>query len=139
MESPPDTAVIDVVPNQPGLEIEKVVDASHPYQAGDTVTYRYVVRNSGNTTITGVTVADDRVSGITCLATTLDPGGTTTCTGSYTVTQEDAERGTITNTAVATADGVRSEPAEATVQVTEKPCKDKECDKPCEGKHCDKE
>ncbi|TSB24302.1 DUF11 domain-containing protein [Streptomyces benahoarensis] len=146
VESPPDSARIDTVANQPALAIKKTVDNPRTFAVGDRVTYTYTVTNTGNTTINGVTVADDRVSGITCLATTLDPGGSTTCTGSYTVTQEDAERGTITNTAVATADGVRSEPAEATVQVTEKPCKGKDCKpckgkdchKPCHGKHCDK-
>ncbi|MEU3710573.1 DUF7507 domain-containing protein [Streptomyces catenulae] len=156
VESPPDSAEVQVGRNEPRLSIKKTVDTSRTYRVGDRITYTYTVTNTGTTTLHGVAVEDDRVSDVTCRATTLAPGGSTTCTGTYTVTKEDAERGKVTNTAVATADGgVRSAPSQATVQVKERkpckgkdcrpckgkdcrPCKGKHCDRPCHGKHCDK-
>jgi uncharacterized repeat protein (TIGR01451 family) len=66
------------------------------------------VTNNGNLTVTGLTVTDTAFSGtgtppvVTCPTTTLAPGGTTTCTGTYTVTQADKDAGAdITDTAVA--------------------------------------
>lgn len=139
VESPPDTARVDVVTNRPALRIEKSVDDSRPYRVGERITYTYTVTNSGNTELSDVTVVDDRVTDVTCRATTLAPGASTTCTGTYTVTEADAVAGEITNVAVATADNgtVRSEPDQATVQVESKPCHGKDC-KPCHGKDCHK-
>ncbi|SCD28418.1 MULTISPECIES: DUF7507 domain-containing protein [unclassified Streptomyces] len=139
VESPPDTARVDVVTNRPALRIEKSVDDSRPYRVGERITYTYTVTNTGNTELSDVTVVDDRVTDVTCRATTLAPGASTTCTGTYTVTEADAVAGEITNVAVATADNgtVRSEPDQATVQVESKPCHGKDCHKPCHGKDCE--
>ncbi|MGW0501499.1 DUF7507 domain-containing protein [Micromonospora sp. NPDC003241] len=68
------------------------------------VTYTYTVTNQSTGTtdpITGITVSDDVVTGITCVATSLAPGASTTCTGTYTVTEQDVARGKIINTAQA--------------------------------------
>ncbi len=43
------------------------------------------------------------LSAITCPATTLAPGASTTCTATYTTTQADLDRGGIANTGTATA------------------------------------
>ncbi len=71
------------------------------------VDYTFAVTNTGNVTLYGVSI-DDRlvgVSGIVCEApTTLAPGDMTTCTGTYDLTQEDIDRGLVTNTATAVAD-----------------------------------
>ncbi|WP_423218835.1 DUF7507 domain-containing protein, partial [Streptomyces kasugaensis] len=102
------------------------------------VTYTYTVTNTGNQELTDIHITDDHVTNITCETTTLAPGAATTCTGTYTVTEADAQRGSVTNIAVATADNgtVRSEPARATIQVQKKPCHGDECNKPCHGKEC---
>ncbi|MBB5871858.1 putative repeat protein (TIGR01451 family) [Allocatelliglobosispora scoriae] len=75
--------------------------------AGTAIPYEYVVTNAGLETLTGLTVSDNKVGGITCDATTLppepDPGGTTVCRGSYTVTAADVAAGVVTNVATATA------------------------------------
>ncbi|WP_320066567.1 LPXTG cell wall anchor domain-containing protein [Micromonospora sp. RTGN7] len=76
-------------------------------QVGDKVTYTYTVtnQNTGMTypiTVTDITVTDDTVSGIICKATSLTPGASTTCTGTYTVTKTDVTNGKIVNTAQAT-------------------------------------
>ncbi|MFE7618691.1 hypothetical protein [Streptomyces sp. NPDC057496] len=112
-----------------GLHLAKSVDDSRSYRVGDEVTYTYTVTNTGSQELTGISVTDDRVTDVTCRATTLAPGASTTCTGTYTVTAADAERGEVVNTAVATAENgtVRSNEDRACVTVEKKPC---------EGKHC---
>ena len=58
---------------------------------GSQVVYRYVITNTGQQPIEGLTVTDNRVSSgsITCLATSLAPGASTTCTSTpQTVTSQ---------------------------------------------------
>ena len=75
--------------------------------AGQTVTYHYLVANTGNTTLTGVSAVDTAFSGsgtppvVTCPVTTLAPQASTTCTGTYAVTQADIDAGSVTDTATA--------------------------------------
>ncbi|MBO1413032.1 putative Ig domain-containing protein [Streptomyces sp. FH025] len=91
-----------------GIEVDKSVVTPAPYSVGQTVTYSYTVRNTGTVELTGVAVADDHVTGISCQSTTLapsgSPGSTTTCTGTYVITAADGAAGSVTNTA--TASGV---------------------------------
>ncbi|MEV1009674.1 hypothetical protein [Streptomyces sp. NPDC049881] len=102
--SPPDSVTVAVAAPAPGLVIEKAADAPGPYDVGDTIDYTYTVTNSGNTVITDLTVQDDRVTGVTCAETELFPGQSTTCTGSYVVTEADSDTGSVTNTATANGD-----------------------------------
>jgi len=74
--------------------------------AGDTITYAFTVTNTGNVTLTNITLADT-VGGITINGgpiASLAPGASnsTTFTGSYTLTQTDVDAGTFTNTATVT-------------------------------------
>jgi hypothetical protein len=89
----------------PGLTVDKDVpdDLPSPLQVGDVVPYTYTVTNTGNTDLTQVAVTDDRLGDVTCPADTLPRGGAMGCTATYVVTEEDASRGHITNTATATA------------------------------------
>ena len=48
--------------------------------AGDTIAYRFLVTNTGSVTLTGIAITDPKVPAITCPATTLAPGASTTCT-----------------------------------------------------------
>ncbi|MFF8695447.1 hypothetical protein ACF08W_24930 [Streptomyces sp. NPDC015144] len=108
--SPPSSETVPIQ-RPPAIEVEKEVETQGPYAVGQTVTYRYTVRNTGGTRLDSVAVHDDHVTGITCESTTLAPAGeagdTTTCTGTYTITQADGTAGSVTNTATATgsADG----------------------------------
>ena len=72
---------------------------------GDTIRWSFQVTNSGNTTLTSVAVADPMANPISCPATTLAPGASTTCTSpaAYTVTQADVDAGHVDNTATASA------------------------------------
>ncbi|MCE3613212.1 hypothetical protein LXJ57_25115, partial [Escherichia coli] len=69
---------------------------------GETIPYSFLVTNTGTTTLTGIKVNDALVAPITCAKTTLAPGESVTCTGSYTLTQEDVDRGDVLNSATAT-------------------------------------
>lgn len=80
--------------------------------AGDTIAYTFTVTNTGTTTLTGVSVADPRLTGdIVCDATKLVPGASTLCAGAPAVlTQGEIDAGEITNTASATGTGTGDEP-----------------------------
>ncbi|MEU1286140.1 LPXTG cell wall anchor domain-containing protein [Kitasatospora sp. NPDC005856] len=104
------------------LDLTKRADSAGPYHVGETVLYRYTVTNSGTTVVDDITVTDDHVPSVSCDRTTLDPGQSTTCHGSYTVTDADAQAGHVTNTAHANGTDpqgrpVQSPPADATVTV----------------------
>ncbi|GAB3081578.1 hypothetical protein GCM10027186_45210 [Micromonospora schwarzwaldensis] len=119
----------------PGIALTKSVTPETVSRPGEVVTYRYVVTDTGNTTLSHVTIDETAFSGsgrpsaTTCADSTLVPGQSTTCTATYAVTEADLRAGEVTNTAVAvgtppTVPGqeppapVRSDPASATVTVT---------------------
>ncbi|WP_454154039.1 DUF7507 domain-containing protein [Kitasatospora griseola] len=121
VQSPPIDATVPVA-GEAELAIEKTADSAGPFHAGGTVHYTYTVTNTGTAVIHNVTVADDHVTSVTCDATTLNPGASTLCLGSYTITAADAAAGHVTNTARANGTdpnggAVQSPPAEATVTV----------------------
>nr|WSW68374.1 hypothetical protein OG461_20395 [Streptomyces sp. NBC_00995] len=143
VESPPDEVTL-VVGSESSLRLEKSADDTREYRDGDEVTYTYTVTNTGATELTGIAVTDDLVQDVTCQSATLAPAATTTCSGTYTITEADAARGTVINVAVARGEAggteVVSPPADFTLQVKDRgPCEGKHCPKPpCEGKHCPK-
>ncbi len=109
VESPPATAT-STIPRVPRLVLDKqaspVADTnqSGDDDAGDAITYTFVVTNVGNVTLTDPQVIDSRVAPITCPAATLSPGQATTCTASpYTMTQADVDAGSVQNVAAASA------------------------------------
>ncbi|WP_316524187.1 DUF7507 domain-containing protein [Kitasatospora brasiliensis] len=133
VESAPAEATVPVA-GQAQLSIVKQADVKGSARPGDTVTYTYTVTNTGSTALTDVAVSDDRVAPVVCEATTLRPGESTTCRGTYLVTQDDAKAGHVTNTATASARDpqgrpVESPPVELCVTVSECPEK-KDCVKP---------
>ena len=83
---------------------------------GQSISYSYLVTNTGNVRLAGpVTVADNKAT-VTCPALStvgngdsfLDPGESVTCTASYTITQADLNNGSVTNVAKASAGGIDS-------------------------------
>ncbi|MFD0635574.1 DUF7507 domain-containing protein [Catenulispora yoronensis] len=114
------------------LTVTKSANPTTVTAAGQHVVYSFEVSNPGHVTITDLGVTDTAFSGtgstpvITCPVTTLAPGGSTTCTASYIVTQADVDAGQIANTAVAhgsspTGDAVDSPPSSATVTAKHTP------------------
>ncbi|MDI6099525.1 hypothetical protein QLQ12_13055 [Actinoplanes sp. NEAU-A12] len=100
-----------VVSSAPALTVSAaavVTPAGHQGQLvlGDSIAYRYTVRNTGNVTMTGIDVTGTRGGAATCPAVTLAIRATTTCvsSGTYQVTQPDVEAGQpITESAQVTA------------------------------------
>ncbi|MFT4286346.1 hypothetical protein [Nocardioides sp.] len=90
------------------LVLVKSADLAEVTEVGQKITYTFTVTNIGNVTVNDLEIEETDFSGtgklstITCEATTLAPGATTTCTATYTVTQADLDAGEITNAAVAT-------------------------------------
>lgn len=112
------------------LTLNKSVSPTWITRAGENVTYSFVVKNTGNVTMSNVAVNETDFSGTgaapvaSCptAATSLAPGDSVTCTATYTATQADVDARTITNTAIAQAvppTGVvaSSAPSSATVSV----------------------
>ncbi len=77
--------------------------ASSYSTAGTVIGYRYLVTNTGQTTLHGLGVTDNRVSGanLSCPQTTLAPGASMTCTGTYQVTQTDVDSGSLASSSTA--------------------------------------
>ncbi len=101
-----------------GLTLDKTVAETTYSQTGDLLHYSYVVKNTGNVTLTAVGVTDDKTTA-TCTKSTLTPQESMTCTASYAVTNADMGYEQITNTAFASglykALPVQSVPDSATV------------------------
>jgi len=102
--------------NVSGGDGDAVADA-----VGDVLNYTVAVTNTGNVTLTGVTVVDP-LTGQNISGVTLAPGATNTYNTSYTLTQADLDRagnagsdGDIDNTA--TADSVETAPVSDSEQV----------------------
>ena len=88
----------------PAITIDKSASPNNVSTVGQPVTYSFLITNTGNVTLTGVTV-DDPIAGlsaISCPTTVLDPGTMTTCTATRAVTQSDLDAGSISNMATVT-------------------------------------
>ena len=92
-----------------GLDVAKTLKTGAPTKAGDPVTWTVTVRNTGNVTLTNVTVTD-ALSGATLVTpcgfstpiASMAPGATVSCDVSYSVKQSDVDAGSVTNSASAT-------------------------------------
>ena len=93
------TATVQATYATSALSITKATNSSGYAAAGDTIGYTYLVANTGTTTLSGVGVSDDLIANVSCPLSSLAPGASETCTGSYTVTQTDVDSGSVTNTA----------------------------------------
>ena len=106
-------AVVDPISDQLGAKV------------GDTIHYTYLVTNTGNVSLTVVTVADPTIGPVTCPTPSppLAPLNSVICTAdnAHTVTTADVDAGFVTDTATATGTGViggtsdPSDPATATI------------------------
>ncbi|MEZ5812745.1 MAG: hypothetical protein R3D45_15145 [Rhizobiaceae bacterium] len=112
-----DTENVDVVDAAPALTVTKVADDDTDVAVGQTVTYTYTVTNSGNVTMTNVsladvhdgagtaptpvfsgtpltdtgTIGDSTDDGLDNIWDTLAPGDTVNFTSTYTVVQADLD------------------------------------------------
>ncbi|MGL5809564.1 MAG: DUF7507 domain-containing protein, partial [Nocardioides sp.] len=92
---------------EPALELVKSADPG-AYVAGDVITYTFRTTNTGTATLSGVSVTDTGLTGLSALEcapaapATLTPGETQACTATKTMTQAETDAGAVTNTATAT-------------------------------------
>ena len=70
----------------------KTADKEKVTAAGEIITYTITVKNTGNTTLTDITVKDD-MAGIDTKIDTIEVGKSASVTGTYTVKQEDIDKG----------------------------------------------
>ena len=92
------------VPQAPGISVVKTGSLD-----GDTIAYEFTATNTGNLTLTDVSIADE-LEGLSEIvygewagaAGTLAPGQSVTATASYTLTQADRDAGIVENTATTT-------------------------------------
>jgi predicted cobalt transporter CbtA len=96
-------------PGFPSVGIVKSASIQSYSTAGTPITYTYQVTNTGDVTLTNVTVTDPMtgLSAINCgsgtnVIASLDPADSATCTATYTTTQADVEADSITNIGTAT-------------------------------------
>ena len=95
----------------PGIALVKTVgsitdsNGNGQTDPGDILHYAFAVTNTGNQTLTGITVSDPKVTVTGGPLATLAPGAidSTTFTASYTVTTADAAAGQVSNQAIVNA------------------------------------
>ena len=100
------------------LDLTKTASPMTYNTVGQTITYTFAVRNTGNVTLDNVAVTDPRCSAAPVYSTgdmdnddELDVNETWLFTCTYAVTQADINAGSLTNTATATATGPQGQPA----------------------------
>jgi len=135
-DSKPSSSATTGIKQNPLFEITKTAsvnsaDRVNADKAGEIITYTVAVKNTGNVTLSGVSVSDDNLTpsltgdDVTLLNPSgddgnnkLDVGETWTYTYTHEVTQEEMNAGTtLVNTAKAYADGVSPQSSTASVNV----------------------
>jgi LysM repeat protein len=97
-------------------------------QAGEVITYNYVITNTGTTPLGGSVLVVDGTKQVSCPSinavgnkndnldpNTTNPNETVTCTATYTISQADVNAGQVTNAATATVGGLVSNQASLTL------------------------
>jgi len=105
--SGPSSATVPAV-DSPSISILKTSPTPSFAAVGDTVVYNFLVTNTGNVTLSAITVNDvqsapasqSNLSAITCPEATLAPAVSETCTATYTVTQADLNAGLVNDSAI---------------------------------------
>src|SRR5690606_10830755 len=98
-QQPNDPTVVEL-DQRPGLSLTKKATGEGPYQLGDYINFELIVTNTGNVTLTDVTVTDTNaeiVSGSPVAQ--LAPGASATVTARHQVTQDDLDFGRVINQA----------------------------------------
>lgn len=86
----------------PALTLAKVMTGSPYSLVGDVLNYSLTATNSGNVTLTNVSIVDLKLGSLTCTQpVTLSPTVALVCSGSHTVDQNDLDFGAYFNTALA--------------------------------------
>jgi uncharacterized repeat protein (TIGR01451 family) len=114
-----DDADVPAVQN-PQLTVDKSSTTTVITTVGQVVPYTFVVTNTGNVTLTNVTLSDTKVASLTCTPSqpaTLAPAATMNCSGNHTVTQAEFDDPSHNLVNVATADSDQTGPATDSVTI----------------------
>ena len=88
---------------EPKVALTKTPDLANFNAVGQSITYTYVIANTGNVTLPAApTLTDDKIAAFSCGAFPtggLLPGTFVTCTGTYLTVQADVDAGGVTNIA----------------------------------------
>lgn len=85
------------------VRLVKTVSGALPTKAGETLNYILLVKNTGNVTLSNLTVTDAYAEVSGSPVATLVPGASVSLTASHLFTQADIDAGTFSNTATVTA------------------------------------
>ncbi len=101
-----ETEITTELAYEPEIQLRKEADREDYSLVGEVITYTYTVTNSGNVTLVGpFTVTDDRIDqadfDLENMPDSLAPGQSFQVTALYRVSQEDLDRGHVTNRALA--------------------------------------
>jgi len=90
---PVSDSTTQALPQTPAMTVEKS-STTTALTAPATVAYSYLVTNSGNVTLTGISLSDDNDDdNMSCPVTSLAPGESMTCTATHTFTQAELDAG----------------------------------------------
>ena len=127
-ETDPDSELVTTpIVQKPGLTVQKRAISAGPYESvGDLVVYSLTATNTGNTTLTGVTITDVGAGAVlvACsvpIPATLAPGALVDCTVNHRVTQADLDAGHYTNVATGHSDQTPSTSDDETVPTAPPP------------------
>lgn len=112
----PDDPTVVLLPTASSLEVIKTatinddVTANGIVDTGETIEYVITVTNTGNVTVSDITISDPLIA--TPGSITLTPGASdsTTFVATYTITQADIDNGQVTNQATATGRDPNNDP-----------------------------
>ena len=107
----------------PALTIVKSASPITYSTVGQTITYTYTVTNSGNVNIKGpINIIDSRINGPILIPNTdLAPGQSVIGIANYSITQEDINSGSVTNSAYANNNNTNSKNVALTVTAVQSP------------------
>ncbi|MCA1800587.1 MAG: DUF11 domain-containing protein [Actinobacteria bacterium] len=118
-----DSATVNAAQN-PQITVTKIANPLTYNAVGDVIDYTIVVENTGNVTLSNITV-EDPLTGLTTTIVSLAPGASQTFNESYTITQGDLDNGSVTNTASAAGEDTNGDPVSdndsATVNAAQTP------------------
>ncbi|MBT6682291.1 MAG: DUF11 domain-containing protein, partial [Chloroflexi bacterium] len=108
------------VPQISSIDLVKLADRESAFE-GDVITYSFTVTNTGNTTLTNVTVSDPLVTVSGGPLASLAPGtsDSTTFSATYVVTAADVAAGSFKNVATVSGETPGGDPTDPTDDVTD--------------------
>ncbi|WP_277602621.1 DUF7507 domain-containing protein [Macrococcus armenti] len=97
VKSTDDATVVPMM--TPAITLDKTTDTKLVRMPGQSIEYNFIIKNTGDVTLSNITLDDPMISDVQLQKTTLAPGESTVATGKHIVTQEEFDSGNIKNKA----------------------------------------